>query len=70
MSCYDCRRFLKLHVYELALQKLKEEGYHINRKLKDEVEKSLNECFKLDREPERLADEVYQVVLNKLHRKK
>jgi len=70
MSCYDCRRFLKLHVYELVLQKLREEGYHINRKLEDEVEKSVNECFKLGREPERLGDEVYQVVLNKLHRKK
>jgi len=70
MSCYDCRRFLKLHVYELVLQKLKKEGYSIDRKLEDEVEKSVNELFKLDREPERLADEVYQTILNKLPRKK
>jgi len=66
MSCYDCIRFFKVHVYEPALQKLKKEGYSIDRKLEDEVEKSVSECFKLDREPERLADEVYQTILNKL----
>ena len=70
MCCYNYLRFLKLYVYEIVLQKLKQQGYSIDIKLEDEVEKSVNECFKFEREPKELVEEVYRAILNKLQRKK
>jgi hypothetical protein len=66
MSCYDYRRFWKLGIYSLVLQRLKEEKYTITNQLKNLVEEYVNELFATLEEPESIANKVYQAVKNKI----
>jgi hypothetical protein len=66
MSCYDYRRFWKLGIYSLVLQRLKEEKYIITNRLKKLVEEYVNELFTTVEEPEVIANKVYQAVKNKI----